>query len=140
MKCVAGAMKTYGHDIKPWLAAKRQVHAVLVSLASGRAERFIEYGQLVRRITAIPTMEPDGNALREMLDQISREEDAAGHGMLTVLVVNKDTGRPGKGFFKTAKSLGRVSTSDEELWSNEFRRVREAWARTRGEKIEAEAP
>ena len=47
-----------------------------------------------------------------MLGEISSEEDAAGRGMLTVLVVHRAGDmQPGPGFFELAKQLGRNTSN-----------------------------
>jgi hypothetical protein len=48
----------------------------------------ISYSDLVSRIETI-RMEPDSFALAHMLGEISEEEDAAGRGMLSVIVILK---------------------------------------------------
>jgi hypothetical protein len=48
----------------------------------------IPYSDLVLRIETI-SMESDSFALAHMVGQISEEEDAAGRGMLSVIVVHK---------------------------------------------------
>ena len=56
-----------------------------------------------------------------MLGQISEEEDAAGRGMLSVLVVHKDGDKmPGPGFFTLAKKLGRDISDRDKCWSDEL--------------------
>jgi hypothetical protein len=54
-----------------------------------------------------------------MLGQISSEEDAAGRGMLTALVVLKDSGMPGDGFWDLAKRLGRNVSDKIACWVQE---------------------
>jgi molybdopterin synthase catalytic subunit len=57
------------------------------------------YSELVTKIQTIH-LEPDSYALAAMLGEISSEEDAAGHGMLTVIVVHKyGDMQPGPVFF-----------------------------------------
>ena len=64
-----------------------------------------------------------------MLEEISREEDAAGRGMLSALVVHK-TGeqKPGGGFFTLAEKLGRDITDRDKVWIEEVIKVRAAWS------------
>ena len=77
---------------------------------------------LTTKITAL-RMAPDSHALRELLGDISREENKAGRGMLSVVVVHKDgpnRGRPGNGFFILAQELGRDTRDRENFWISEF--------------------
>ena len=61
--------------------------------------------------------------LSEFLDAINRSEHRAGRGLLSTLVVNKETGIPGDGFFGLAEELGRDITDRRHCWENELRRV-----------------
>jgi hypothetical protein len=66
--------------------------------------------------------------LNHLLDEISREEDSAGRGMLSVIVVHK-TGdhMPGPGFFELAKALGREIPDKERFWIKEHKGVCTVW-------------
>ena len=104
-------MEIYGYTDAQWDAAKEEMRAVLIARA--RDEKTISYTELTREVHAIH-FSPDAAAFHHMLDDISREEDAAGRGMLSVIVVHKEGDkRPGLGFFTPAKKLGR-DTSDRE--------------------------
>jgi hypothetical protein len=68
--------------------------------------------------------------LFHLLGEISPEEDAAGRGMLTVVVVHKvGDMEPGPGFYKLAKQLGRSSSNQMECWVDELHRVHAVWSR-----------
>ncbi|MGA8348140.1 MAG: hypothetical protein WB773_09970 [Isosphaeraceae bacterium] len=91
----------YGYKAEDWEAAKEEMRQILVERACLRG--MIPYSDLVSRIEAI-RMEPDSFALAHMLGEISQEEDAAGRGMLSVIVVHKvGDMQPGPGFFQLAK-------------------------------------
>jgi hypothetical protein len=62
-----------------------------------------------------------------MLGEISPEEDAAGHGMLTVIVVHKHDQQPGQGFFELAEELGRDVSDRPQYWIQDWNRVRTYW-------------
>lgn len=102
-----------------------QARAALIDTA--RRRRFIAYSDLVRRVTAFP-LRPDDPRLHGILDEISRAEDAAGRGLLSIVVVHK-TGdmMPGKGFFDLARFLGRDVADTEKFWSKEVAHVFAAW-------------
>ena len=82
----------------------------------------ISYTELVEHIKAIK-LSPHDTRLAHMLGEISSEEDAAGRGMLTVLVVHKEDVRPGDGFFELAHFLGRDVRDRDKVWITEFNRV-----------------
>lgn len=114
-------MGPFGYSEAQWTAAKEEMRAVLIGRA--RDERTIPYSELTGKVHTIH-FSPDDSALHHMLDEISREEDAAGRGMLSVIVVHK-TGdsRPGQGFFKLGTKLGRDVSDREKCWIEEFRKV-----------------
>ena len=87
----------------------------------------IAYSELARRIISC-SLEPHGQPLADLLGEISIEEDRAGRGMLSVVVVHK-TGdqKPGPGFFKLAQSLGRNTADSDACWVSELNMVHAAW-------------
>src|SRR5439155_26597534 len=95
---------------------------ILRERAKRRANQTISYSDLVDQIKTIKLEARDAR-LAHMLGEISTEEDAAGRGMLTVLVVHKGDVRPGDGFFELAQSLGRDTRDREKFWIAEFNRV-----------------
>ena len=62
--------------------------------------------------------------MNTLLGQISEDEDKAGRGMLSVVVVHK-TGdqRPGPGFFEWAEELGYEVGDKDEFWIAMLNRV-----------------
>ena len=64
-----------------------------------------------------------------ILAEISREEDAAGRGMLSAVVVHKKgIKRPGTGFFKLAKELGRDTSDKKRCLKEELDKVFSCWS------------
>lgn len=115
----------YGSDPVIWEKAKSEVRDALI----GRAKegRTICYSELAESIETIH-LEADSYALAHLLGEISTEEDSAGRGMLSVIVVRKDSGmEPGPGFFKLARKLGRDTSDQIAFWVKEFERVQELW-------------
>jgi hypothetical protein len=89
----------------------------------------ITYGELAAKIVAIH-FEPDAHVFHELLGQISKTENENGHGMLSVVVIQKGGDmRPGGGFFKLAQELGHDTHDRDKFWASEFERVRAAWRR-----------
>jgi hypothetical protein len=64
-----------------------------------------------------------------ILGEISEAENARGRGMLSGVVVNRETGMPGDGFFTLARHLGRDTSDELAFWQAEFQRVCDSAAR-----------
>jgi molybdopterin synthase catalytic subunit len=89
----------------------------------------IPYSNLVKQIRSIK-LEAHDPRLFHMLGEISSEEDAAGRGMLTVVVVHSDGDmQPGPGFFELAKQLGRDTSNILKCWVNELHKVHAVWSK-----------
>jgi hypothetical protein len=104
---------TYGHDPETWERAKTEAIRAIVAQAGP-----IFYSELTTHIGSIG-FGPHDVSFHHLLGQISVEEDAAGRGMLSALVVHKDDGMPGQGFFDLAQRLGRNVADRERCWSEE---------------------
>ena len=89
--------------------------------AKGRVITYTEAGDIVGR-TANDT------ALFEHLDAINRFERSNGRPMLSALVVGKQTGIPGRGFFRLARSWGIEIRNERRFWKAELKRLRQHWA------------
>lgn len=114
-------MAIYGYTEAQWDAAKEEMRAVLI--ATARTKWTISYTELTEKVHTIH-FSPDAAAFHHMLDDIFREEDAAGRGMLSVIVVHKEGDkRPGPGFFRLAKKLGRDTSDRDIFWVDEFNKV-----------------
>lgn len=114
-----------------WEAAKEEAKAIMVKRAQTRG--MISYSDLVAKMMTLHLVAHDPR-LFHLLGQISSEEDAAGRGMLTVIVVHKvGDMQPGPGFFELAKSLGRDTSDILQCWVNELHRVQAVWERKRSE-------
>lgn len=106
-----------------------KARAELVRIA--QAKRLITYKDLAR-VAGLPLV--GNNMAREVgsvLGAISEDEVVAGRPMLSAVAVNAH-GYAGTGFFGLARSLGRLSkTQDEDaFWEAERDAVYEAWAET----------
>ena len=117
---------TWGHTLELWNAAMVEAKGELERVAkAGHAPIF--YSQLNRNIASI-SFEPDGHDFHGLLCQLSEESDQEGKGMISALVVRKEDGHPGKGFFTLAKTLGRDVSDADKCWSEELKRVYRAFA------------
>ncbi len=116
----------HGYKLEEWETAKEEMRQILIGQA--KQGRTIPYSDLAAQIKTIklPRNSPDW---WNMLGEISTKEDAAGRGMLTVLVVHGqgDT-LPGAGFFKLARRLGRDVSDERDFWLEELERVYRCWS------------
>jgi hypothetical protein len=114
-------ISTWGHKEKVWEAAKAEARTILEEVAR-KKRRPMYYSELSSKITSI-TFQPDSHDLHGLLGQLSEDSEAEGKGMISALVVHKEDGRPGNGFFTLAKELGRDISDPEKCWLNELNRV-----------------
>jgi hypothetical protein len=115
-------MTKFGFTEAEWDAGKEEIRNILLRRAN--EENPIFYSELVEQVHTIKLRAKDP-ALDTLLDEISREEDAAGRGMLSVVVIRKDKEArlPGPGFFKLAKKLGRDTSDRDTCWAEELVKV-----------------
>jgi hypothetical protein len=119
-------MASHGFSETEWAAAKHEARDLMTSRAKLRG--MIAYSDLAAKITAVHLQAHD-QRLFHLLGEISSEEDAAGRGMLSVIVVHKDGDmQPGPGFFELAKQLGRDTTDILKCWVAELKRVHAYWS------------
>ena len=117
----------HGFDSEVWERAREEARQILIQCA--REKRTIAYSELAAELDTV-RLEPNSSAFHAILDEISRSENAAGRGMLSVLVVHKgDDQMSGQGFFKLAKCLGRGFKNEPEFWKSESKRVIGSWRR-----------
>ena len=109
-----------------WDTAKTEARETLIEVA--RRKGRIAYSELVQKIKSID-LEAHDPRLFHLLGEISSEEDGAGRGMLTAIVVHKSGDmQPGPGFFELAKSLGKDTSDILACWIKEFNKVHDYWA------------
>lgn len=120
-------MKTkFGYEPEVWEKAKREATEKLIEVAKRRGR--IAYSELTAYIQAIQ-FDADDPRYWEMLGEISIEEAKQNRGMLSCLVVHRSGDmRPGPGFYKLAKYLGKQVNEVDRFWLNEFNRVHDIWA------------
>jgi hypothetical protein len=114
--------KTFGFTADRWEKGKRE--AICAIVRAGRKGDLIFYSELSKQILSI-AVEPHSYAMDHLLDEISKEEDAAGRGILTAIVVLKDEKVPADGFWRSAADLGRDVSDKWAFWSEEVKRVME---------------
>ena len=108
-----------------WDAARAQARAELVARA--RARSTVTYLGLCVAI-AIARFRAYSWSFMALLDEACREEDAATGTILASLVVRRDTGMPGEGYFAWAGRAGYDVTDREAFWRREVSRVWDAHA------------
>jgi hypothetical protein len=114
------AGEIFGFKAETWEKAKLEATCAIVR--AGRRGDLIFSSDLAKQISTI-TIQPHSHEMDLLLDQISKEEDAAGRGILTALVVLRDEGIPGSGFWASATDLGRKIKDKVTFWAEEVKRV-----------------
>jgi hypothetical protein len=117
---MSAATTIFGFTNQAWEAGKREAICAIVRAA--QREQMITYSELARAITSIQ-VEPHDYAMDRLLDEISKEEDAGGRGILTALVVAKEDRVPAEGFWGSARDIGRQYTNKDAMWTAEVDRV-----------------
>jgi hypothetical protein len=112
----------FGFKAEAWERAKLEAMCAIVR--AGRTGNLISYSDLAKKISSVP-LEPHSYAMDRLLDEISKEEDAAGRGILTALVVLKDERIPASGFWASAIDIGRDMRDQLTFWAEEAKRVME---------------
>lgn len=114
----------YSHDV--WNQAKDEMRQVLIERAKVRG--MIPYSELTSQVQTI-RFDPDSFAFHAMLGEISQEEDNAGRGMLSVIVVHKyGDMQPGPGFFDLAKQMNRDTSDILKCWIQELNKAHAYWS------------
>ena len=108
-----------------WENAREEARQILIRRA--REGQTIFYSELTGEMKTI-SLDPHEPALGQLLGEISRQEHAAGRGMLSALVVHKnDDQMPGRGFFELALELGEQFSDEVEFWVCQSKKVMDCW-------------
>lgn len=103
-----------------------EIRRVLERVASIRGT--VPYSEVVSQVTAMH-LEPDSRLFADMLDEVSRQTDGEGLGMLSAVVIHKrDDYLPGGGFFKLGRELGRDPSDRVAFHIAELHRVHDSFA------------
>ena len=107
-------------------AQTKAVYGEIIKVAKN--EGTITYSEVASRAGIDTQLDGWNWRIRNILDTISRREHRNGRPLLSGVVVNKETGMPGAGFFKLAKGLGLYNGGDDiAYWLEELRRVHAHW-------------
>lgn len=117
----------HGFTEEAWEDAKREACEALIAVARRRG--MITYGELFGEHVRSISLAPNDYPVSAFLDQISTQEDEAGRGLLSVLVVHKHGDmEPGRGFYELAQRRGRDCSDRQRMWVAELHRVHGQWA------------
>ncbi len=121
----------WGYHVEDLRKAVEETRGILVDVARGWGT--ISYTDLCRKIGSI-SVEPDSHALAHILGEVSAGEDRKGKGMLSVLVVYKNSSdlRPGPGFFNLAREVGYElpdREAEDAFWIKQSKKIYEEWGR-----------
>ena len=97
------------------------------------ARRTITYSELAQRVGLPLNPYILARRLPALLNEISAAEDEEDWPLLGALVVRKTDGRPGAGFFRLARRLGRLPAdadraAERAFFEKERQRVHAVWA------------
>ena len=116
---------TWGLSQSEWDEARERLRGLLAGVASDRAT--VTYAECAQ-VAFSGRFSPRSSALAQLLEEVCTIEDAERGVMLGSVVVRKDSGIPGRGYFSFAReSLGREGETDRELWESEVERVWNAY-------------
>lgn len=116
----------FGYSKKDWESFKQEAQDILIRVASGRG--MITYGELASQMKTIQ-VDPHDMVLWEVIGDVSRNEERAGRGLLSVLVVHKHGDmEPGVGFFDLAKYFGRGTSDKTKCFVEEMHKVHAVWS------------
>lgn len=108
-----------------WEALKREMRQILIGLARIRVT--ICYSDLAAllRTASVHHRSP---SFHRLLDDMCREDEARGRASLAALVVRKDSGIPGAGFFTIAAGDGDDVSDPLAYWRDQFERACDYWS------------
>jgi hypothetical protein len=98
--------KTYGFPEAEWLAARSWLTKRLGAVAA--TGNTTSYGVLCDEMarSSLPRLDPHGTTFAALLGQINVLEHDAGRPLISAVVVSKEAGEPGVGFWNIARDLG----------------------------------
>lgn len=112
---------TWGLSRQEWDQARERMRSLLSDVAGSRST--ITYGECARAVFD-GRFSARSSALAQMLEEVCTIEDGARGVMLGSVVVRKDSGIPGDGYFTFAEQeLGRPMLDRRSFWEGEVSRV-----------------
>lgn len=107
-----------------WADARERARAAM--LARARAHATITYAELANAV-AETGFRPRSWALMALLGEVCRDEDPVHDVWTASLVVRKDTGMPGDGYFAYAQREGHDVSDKAAFWHEHVQRVWNAY-------------
>jgi len=117
----------------------KEYQLVYAELIMAARYRGVTTYQAVAQILGLPlTGSYMGAEAAGVVGAISGDEVAQGRPMLSALVVKAGSHKPGGGFFKLARQLGRLQSDrpedEQRFWEQEKEALYETWKETYGRK------
>jgi len=116
-----------------WERTKQEMKSIIIEYAKRAA--MITYSELLNKEISLKlNMEQidHRNIMAQLLGEISQEEDKAGRGMLSAIVIHKNGSmEPGQGFFNYAQLLGKDISNPIQFWVREVQKVHNYWCNSR---------
>jgi hypothetical protein len=110
-----------------WETVKEEMRDILIQCAKDKET--VTYSQLTRMLQTV-RVHYHSHILVRLLDELGDEEDAEGRPCLPALVVTKQTGMPGGGFFAgISTELGQSPDTLEKYWRKHVDEVFAYWAK-----------
>lgn len=110
-----------------WSDLKAEMRQVMVELA--QQERTITYAELCAMLKTA-YLHYHSPVLVRLLDEIGLAESQAGRPVLPAVVVTKQTGIPGAGYFRINPQESPAAMADARaLWEADLQRVFEYWSK-----------
>ncbi len=114
----------HGFTEAEWRAIKAEIREILIGMA--KLGRPITYSELAMQITTA-YVHHRAPGFHSILRELCVDELDAGRPTLGVLVVKKQTGRCGNGFYRFASARGVDVADPEAYWQSEYDRVCDYW-------------
>src|ERR1051326_9620046 len=90
----------YGFTAKQWEGFKKEAREIMIEAA--RIRQTITYSEMAPRMTTV-AVEAHDQLLWDIIGDVAKDEEHAGRGLLSAVVVHKhDDMEPGHGFFELA--------------------------------------
>lgn len=107
-----------------WQQTREEIRDIVQAVA--RNGDTITYGDLAARLQTA-SFHPRSAVYHRLLREICLEEEATGRGFLCALVVKKDTGLPGSGYFRFMAQRGEDVSHPAQFWRQHVQQIYNYW-------------